>query len=154
MKEGLRLKGHYELVCRDVITGEVKIYSLDNQLTSLYQNDVLKQLKGESFDSLDIRYIAVGTNSATATKNDTQLGAEIFRRQPQRQVIDSANSYLLTTMIILPSEAIATIREIGVFCGNATASANTGMLISRVNVNIEKTASMELSINRYDYVTI
>ena len=151
MKEKMGLKGHWTIEIRN--KGKlVKRLDFDNQLTNLYRNSVLNQLYGNAFDSLEIKYLGIGTGDAPASATDTQLGTEVFRVIPTSQTI--VDNYVQTIWVIPTQIGNFNYKEIGVFCGTATATLNSGTMISRVNVNIEKTSSMEITFIRRDYVII
>lgn len=151
MKEKMGLKGHWTIEIRD--NGKlVKRLDFDNQLTNLYRNSVLNQLYGNAFASLEIKYLGIGTGDTPASATDTQLGTEVFRVIPTSQTI--VDNYVQTIWVIPTQIGNFTYKEIGVFCGTATTSLNSGTMISRVNVNIEKTSSMEITFIRRDYVII
>lgn len=151
MNEGLRLKGHWTIEIRE--HGKlVCTFELDNQLTNAYKNSVLNQLKGNTFNSLDILYFAVGTGSNPAQASDTQLQAELYRGVPTQKSLTT--DYVQTIWILSNDIANDHLREIGVFAGNATSSPNSGIMLSRINIDIEKTQSMEITFIRKDYVTI
>ena len=151
MKERIGLKGHWTIEVRE--NGKlVKVIDFDNQLTNLYKNDVLTQLNAGTTNGLQIKYLAIGTGTNPASPTDTQLQTEVFRVQPTSRAITA--DYVQTIWVIPVQLGNFTYREIGVFAGDATATLNSGMMISRVNVNIEKTESMEVTFIRRDYVTI
>ena len=151
MQEKMGLRGHWTIEIRD--KGKlVKRLDFDNQLTNLYRNSVLNQLYGNAFDDLEIKYLGIGTGDTPASATDTQLGTEAFRVIPTSQTI--VDNYVQTIWVIPTQIGNFTYKEIGVFCGTATATLNSGTMISRVNVNIEKTSSMEITFIRRDYVII
>lgn len=151
MKERIGLRGHWTIEVRK--DGKlVKVIDFDNQLTNLYKNDVLTQLNSGTTNDLQIKYLAIGTGTNPASPTDTQLQAEVFRVQPTSRAITT--DYVQTIWVIPVQIGNFTYKEIGVFAGDATATLNSGMMISRVNVNIEKTESMEVTFIRRDYVTI
>lgn len=151
MEERIKLKGHWTIEIRE--NGKLtKTIDVDNQLTNLYRNSILNQLKGNSFDSLNIKYLAVGTDGTPATATDTQLGAEIFRSVPTYKTVE--NGYTQTIWVLTDLQANQHLREIGVFAGNATTIPDSGMLLSRVIIDIEKTEVMEITFIRKDIVTI
>lgn len=151
MKERIGLRGHWTIEVRK--NGKlVKVIDFDNQLTNLYKNDVLTQLNAGTTNGLQIKYLAIGTGTNTASPTDTQLQTEVFRVQPTSRAITA--DYVQTIWVIPVQIGNFTYKEIGVFAGDATATLNSGMMISRVNVNIEKTESMEVTFVRRDYVTI
>lgn len=151
MQEKLGLKGHWTIEIREngVLT---RTLDFDNQLTNLYRDSVLNQLKGNAFDSLDIKYLAVGTDGTPSSASDTQLGAEIFRGSPTSKAI--IGNYLQTIWVLTDLQANEHLREIGVFAGNATLVADSGILLSRVVIDIEKTSAMEITFIRRDIVSI
>lgn len=151
VKEGLKLKGHWIIDIKE--NGKlIRRIERDNQLTIGYRDAILHQLKGDLFTSLDILYLAVGTGDTPAQASDTHLATEIFRSMPTQKSI--IGNYLQTIWVIPPDSANAYIREIGVFAGDATTTPDSGTMISRINLNIEKTESMEITFIRRDYVLI
>ena len=150
-KEGLCLKGHWTIDIRE--NGRlIKRIEQDNQLTNAYRDSVLNQLKGNAFTSLNILYLALGTGSTPAQSGDTQLGTEIYRSVPTQKSI--VGNYMQTIWVIPTDVANVHLREIGVFAGSATSSPNSGTMLSRVNIDIDKTSSMEITFIRRDYVNI
>ena len=151
MRENIGFKGHWTIEIRQ--DGKViKTLDFDNILTNLYKQDVLNQLKGDAFASLQIKYLAIGTGTNPASVSDTQLQTEVFRMIPTSS--SKTSDYVQTIWVIPTNVGNFTYKEIGVFAGSATATANSGTLLSRVNVNIEKNSSMEITFIRKDYVTI
>ena len=144
MKEALRLKGHWTIEIRE--KGRlVKTIDIDNQLTKGYQNVVLSQLAGTSTQLLSITHLAVGTGQTPATADDTALVNEIFRSSPTAKTVD--NGYTRTIWVLTEQQANAHLYEIGVFLSDNT-------MISRINIDIEKTEYQEMSFIRRDYATI
>lgn len=95
------------------------------------------------------KYIALGADSTPAAYTDTRLGAEQVRKaigafNPSLPVLESV-------VIFLDTEANFRIREIGIFAGaTATSELNTGILVARTVVDIEKTSIGSLKIIRED----
>lgn len=151
MKEGTRLKGHWTIEVR--VNGELKeTIELDNQLTEAYRQAILNQLVGNTAVDLEIRYLAVGTDNTPATAQDTTLGAELFRSVPTARTV--VGTYMQTYWVLTNEQANGSLREIGVFAGDATASPNTGTMISRIVISLEKNDTMEVTFIRKDYVII
>ena len=155
MRDMYEIRGAYRLELVDKESGRV-IWkkSVKNQLTAPNVTDRLDNLMGVlSRPNLDIAYFAFGDGTTTATVNDTQLVNELFRKQVTAKT--RGNNYVQSVVSLGGNEANFTIREIGVFCGPAaTEAANTGTLLSRVNVNIEKNENLVLNITRMDTVQI
>lgn len=151
MKNITKLKGHWRIEIREA--GKLaRVIELDNKLTEAYRQNILGKLKGDTTVSLEIKYLAVGTGSTPATISDTALETEIFRSVPTYQTIQG--NTLQTTWVLLVSQANEHLREIGVFIGDATATADSGTLMSRINIDIEKTSAQEVTFIRSDIVEI
>lgn len=151
MKEQTRLKGHWTIEVR--VNGELKeTIELDNQLTEAYRQAILNQLAGNTAVDLEIKYLAVGTDNTPATAQDTTLGAELFRSVPTAKTV--VGTYMQTYWVLTNEQANGSLREIGVFAGDATASPNTGTMISRIVISLEKNDTMEVTFIRKDYVII
>lgn len=150
MKETLKLKGHYTIEIRE--HGKlVKTIELDNVLTELYRQALMDGLM--SGDSIEMKYFAVGTDDTPATANDTKLGAEVFRSVPTSQ--EKLSGALQTIWILTAEQANYHLKEIGVFIGStATASADSGIMMSRINIDIDKTSAVEITFRRLDYIMI
>lgn len=151
MKEQTRLKGHWTIEVR--VNGELReTIELDNQLTEAYRQAILNQLAGNTAVDLEIKYLAVGTDNTPATAQDTTLGAELFRSVPTARTV--VGTYMQTYWVLTNEQANGSLREIGVFAGDATASPNTGTMISRIVISLEKNDTMEVTFIRKDYVII
>ena len=151
LKSEIRLKGHWTIEVRK--NGElVDTIEIDNQLTEAYRNAVLGHLAGTSDIALEIKYLAVGTDNTPATAQDTALGAEIFRSVPTAKTV--VGTYTQTFWVLTTAQANDTLREIGVFIGNASSTPNSGTLMSRIVIALEKNDTMEVTFIRKDYVLI
>lgn len=111
-------------------------------------------MKQDSTHKNNTMYWAVGTGTTAVTELDTALETEVYRK-----AIEAANmSYisggnptgtptniLRITLIFTESEANANLTEFGIFGGNATSSAGSGIMINhKVHAVIAKTASYQL----------
>lgn len=92
---------------------------------------------------MEVTHFALGTGTNTAMKANTALEAETFRKT--RTSISSTPTSLVVKLSLAPTEAVMTIREIGLFM-EATDTPESGTLLSRVNVNVEKNASTQYLI--------
>ena len=160
MNENIKLKGRYRVEARDAKTGKlIKAWAFDNQLTAINQNLRVAMLTGASTPAytegmFHIKYFAFGTGTTPASVNDTQLESEQFRKQIT-QITQPSTGVVQSVVSLTTGEANFNIREIGVFCGaDATNTANSGLLLSRVNVDIEKNTNIVLNIVRQDICTI
>lgn len=155
MTEKLKHKGRYVLEIINLTTGQKQRVALDNMLMSYVTEQYQKLLRGTADDTnvLKIKYFAFGDNDTPANAGQTALGNERFRKQitAQQTVIGG----VITTCALRSDEANFNIKEIGVFCGtSATASANTGGMMSRVIVDINKNDNLQINVLRTDYISI
>lgn len=142
--------GEFKLTVKNK-DGTIEEVEIKNRITNTALQAIINIL--DNIDpNLDIKYLAVGTSNAALNDNDTQLGNEIFRTQFQSSD-NTATGEFQTNFTILDSEAVGQIEELGIFCGDsATASANTGIMLSRVLYSRNKTALEEIDITRIDRV--
>lgn len=115
-------------------------------------DDALNWLKAQCQGARDggFKYIAVGTSDAPAANSDHMLGAEQARK-PIEEFLSPDLFTLQSVVTFGDTEAAVIIREVGLFAGDtATADPNTGILISRSIVNIDKTSPGTLKIIRED----
>jgi len=77
-----------------------------------------------------ISYVALGSSSATPTVGDHTLGAETFRKKVTSYTTGTPGEILIN-MYLAPTDAVGNdIEEVGFFGGNATAAANSGVLLA------------------------
>lgn len=137
--------GQYE-----ILAGDEK-FLINNLITDAGLNMIRDAFNGE-LASTEIRYLAVGTSATTVSTAQTQLGAEIFRT-PFISSSKPATGQLEKTAVILETEAVANIREIGIFAGStATTTANSGIMVSRVLYSRNKTNLESIQIVRRDTI--
>lgn len=158
MQDTLTMSGRFKITAINAHTGKVVWEKeLKNLLTQISQTIRQQQLLGTysgPLNQLQIQYFAFGTGTTPPAVTDTQLGDEQFRKQVT-QISAQGTGNVYSVLSLGATEANFVIREIGVFCGpDATASANTGVLLSRVAVNIDKNSNLVLNIARTDICTI
>lgn len=144
--------GQFVIQIKNKLTGEIKEEIINNRVMDAALNKIIEALDGTAVD-MEIKYLAVGTSSAAIADNQTQLTAEIFRTAPVVAPSRTATGQVDTEFTILDSEAIATIEEVGIFCGStASGTADTGIMLSRILWHKVKTASEEITLKRIDKV--
>lgn len=102
--------------------------SQHNLVTTLGKALVGKLLTGQ--ESTGITYMAIGTGTTAPAVGDTQLVAEVKRKEIVDKVVSAGTITL--SVFMLASECTYSIQEIGFFGALATAAANSGTLFSRV----------------------
>lgn len=137
--------GDFEIISDD------ERFTIKNRITNAGLNLLRNALNGE-VTSCEIKYLALGTSSATVSDTDTQLGAEIFRA-PFVTTTKPDIGQLEKTVVILDNEAVAPIEEIGIFAGlTASSTTNSGIMISRVLYSRNKTNLESIQIVRRDSI--
>lgn len=153
----MKMTGEFYIEARDAATGAL-VWSkgLKNMLMRVNRDVRVQMLTGAyagDGSEFEIKYFAIGTGGAAPTLDDTQLAAEVFRKQVTQLTV--ADGTVTSIVSIGANEANYVIREIGVFCGSsATEDANTGLMISRVAVFVDKNTNLVLNIIRKDICTI
>ena len=144
-------QGIWNIQIKNKDTGQIEETQIKNRVMNAALDELLKVLQGDTTD-LEIKYLALGTSNTAVTDTQTQLGTEIFRTQLQSSS-KTGTGELTSLFIVLDSEAVGQIEEIGIFGGSsASASANSGTLISRILWSRNKTASEEIQFTRIDRI--
>jgi hypothetical protein len=144
LKENLSLKGHYKFTLTDIHTGETKVFEYDNIVTTAAGTMVANNFADATPDNtmlLNKALLGSGTNTPAIT--DTQLQTETYRNNlASKSNVSNVASF---TAFFNATETSGTYREAGMVC-DGTASANTGILVSRVAINITKSTSQTLTL--------
>ena len=92
-EERVFMKGEYEVITRDAVTGEVLQYQADNNIiVDVGRDDVLRLLFAPTGSSY--AYLAVGASSTAAAVTDTQLVHELIGNATRIDLTDSAGGSL------------------------------------------------------------
>lgn len=152
MIEQLGVLGYFDIYIKNIRTGKVEKVTLHNRIMDAYLVELTKLARGLTPD-MEFLYLGVGTGTTAITNTDSTLATEIFRCQFV-DVSKTATGEVTSTAVILAAEAVAEIQEIGIFAGStATASANTGLLVSRALWYRNKTNLEEIQFVRKDIYT-
>lgn len=150
MKEILKLHGLYVIESFDAqgnLLSKVEKKNLvtQNMFTGFFK--FLNQaLDAPAIDSLNLTHIAIGTGTNAALKTDTLLQTETFRKALASKTYNSETFVSKTSIQAAEGNpAGGIIREVACFA-KATDTANSGLLVSRANVVIEKNANIKLVI--------
>lgn len=135
---GIKIKGelHVRVVRDGKVIQEVKKKNLvvDAGLTLL-----ANRLSDASPDSgCLINYIAVGTGTNAPDASDTQLQTENARKAVASRT-NSAAVAAISTVFNAGEVPTSTLKEVGIFI-DASATANSGTLFARQNIDVAVTA--------------
>jgi hypothetical protein len=90
------------------------------------------------------KYIELGSGTNTPANSDTALQTSSYRNAVASRT--NASNVAYVTGFFNATETSGTYREAGIF-SDGTASAGTGVLVSRVAINVTKTTSNTLTID-------
>jgi hypothetical protein len=143
MTERLGLKGTY--LFEGYKAGKlVDVRKYDNIITQLFYDRLWSFINADNetpdFDALAANYFATGTDATVATISDTLLVAEGFRKAISTK--NYTDSVFSMKTLLGTADSNFTIREVGIFAG-ATDTTDSGILLSRCNVNIEKLSTIQ-----------
>lgn len=157
MTNSCMMCGRFDIEIINAATGAVigRLH-IKNQLTEINRTVRARMLMGGfngPLDVLAIKYFAFGTDGSAASAAQTKLGAEQFRKQLTQK---SESGGTVTTAVSLQTdEANFVIREIGIFGGaDASETADSGTMIARTTVNIDKNENLVINITRTDICEI
>ena len=144
MKDDITLIGKYTFTIRDIKTGKVKrVYKYKNIVPTTGRSAIINNIFNVSpTNTLLANYVALGSGTNAPANTDTQLQTETYRNLVASRSEDNNIGYL--TGFFNATETTGTYREAGIFM-NATATANSGVLLSRVAINITKSSSESLT---------
>lgn len=123
-----------EIVVKENLIPDVARTGLANWLTS----------GSPSPASLRLNYTALGTGTTAPANADTQLQTETYRKAIASE--SNTNNVVYATAFYTTTETTGTYREAGIFM-NATGTANSGTLFSRIAINITKNNTTTLTID-------
>lgn len=151
MNEGQNWFGQFDVFVKSQDGDWEHEKTIYNTITDAGLNLLRDSLYSNTNDA-QIRYIAVGTSSASISTTQTQLGAEILRK-PIYSRSNTGTGSVQTVAILFDTEAVAQIEEIGVFAGStASTASNSGVMISRILYSRNKSNLESIQIQRTDTI--
>ena len=136
-----KLHGGYG-ICR---CGKIKrVIKKHNLVVAVGRAIIAQRLAGDNTSSLNIDFGELGSGSTPPDNGDTSLETPTFRKVTASGT-DAANQAFLS-FFFTAGEAIGTHAEFGTFV-DGTITIGTGILFSRVAVNIIKSATETLTID-------
>lgn len=115
-----------------------------NLVVDVFYEAVLDQVVGQVAPSLNTTYVAAGTSSVATTPDMTQLGAEGYRAVWTDRQKDGATAAVLYFFF---GETIANFyhHEFAAFAGDASGTANSGLMVARWLYDFNKDSTMTLN---------
>lgn len=152
MNDTLGHVGEWQIIIKNVRENTIEKKIIKNRITDNAITELMLPLyTTASTPNMLIKYIAFGTSSTPVSTADTQLYAESSRFSPTVSPTKTTTGEVKTEFTILATEAVGQIEEIGIFCGDtASATANTGLMLSRILWSHNKTNTEEIIFKRYD----
>jgi len=138
--------GVYKFTLRDIHTGEVIVKKYKNLIPTAGRSAIASWLTASSPSpaSMRLNYTALGTGATAPANGDVQLQTETYRKAIASAT--NASNVAYATAFYTAPEVSGTFTEAGIFM-NATGTANSGTLFSRVAVSITKSTSQSLTID-------
>jgi hypothetical protein len=131
--------------------GTVERERIKNRLTNAGLNLPRDGFLGTVSD-MKLKYLALGDSTLAIDDTHTQLGNERFRTAWIGQQA-TGTGQLQSTALVLDTEAVFNIQEIGIFAGStATDAANTGIMVSRILWSRNKTNLESIQFVRTDTI--
>lgn len=138
-QEYMSLVRHLNKIC------QTEVIKVENIIPTVGRQLLANQLTDTT--PTDVPYVnkaVLGTGTNTPANADTQLQTETYRNDVASRTNSANIAYI--TAFFSATETSGTFREAGLFC-NGSGTVNTGVLLSRVAINITKTTSESLTID-------
>jgi hypothetical protein len=131
-----------EVIEEEIIFNRILNTALDEMAKALYDGS----------NDLVVKYLGVGTTTASVYNTTTSLGSETWRTAAAVGATISNIGEVKNTFFILSTEAKFHIRELGIYAGStASGTVGTGKLMSIVSWDYDRTSiNEEVQITRYD----
>lgn len=146
IKEKFALKGVYTFTIRDAVTGEIKrVYKYENIVPTVARAMIANNMTNVSPTNLMlIKYAELGSGTSTPANGDTALQTPVYRNAIASRTNSSNIAY--ATAFFNATETTGTYRECGIF-SDGSGTIGTGVLVSRVSINVTKSSSETLTID-------
>ena len=143
----LKATGEYRVEGFDLSGNKVSDQTFKNVLTQGFFTGIFQFLNqavsAPDVASLNLSHMATGTGTTPASKSDTAMQTEVFRKAISSKTYTTKK--FICKLSLDTSESNFTITELGTFA-NGTDTSGSGTLISHAIVNIEKNANLKYLI--------
>jgi len=146
MEQGIKLQGVYTFTIRDAKTGAIKrVQNYCNLIPTVGRALLINQLTDTTPTNTPvINYTAVGTGTTAPDNADTTLETETYRKTVAS--LASVDNIGYVSAFYTAAEVTGTFKEAGIFV-DGTGTVDTGVLLSRVAINVTKSNSETLTID-------
>lgn len=144
--EEVKVRGQLTATIRDAKTGKIKrVYRYKNLNPTVLFTMIANNLTQPDPDNaMCVNYGAVGTGTNVPALGNTTLQTELERTNIAS--LSNVGPIAYITAFFNESQGNGVLREAGLFA-NGTGTANSGVLVSRVNINITKTITESLTLD-------
>lgn len=130
---------HLNKICR------VDVLFVDNLVPTVGRTLIANNLTDATpTNTMLLTHGVLGSSTTAPANGDTQMGTETYRNAIAS--ITNANNIAYATAFFSATETSGTYREAGIV-SNGTGSANSGILVSHVAINVTKSTSESLTID-------
>ncbi len=136
------VKGRIKLTLRNLDGGIDEIQEIDNTVCTVGKALIANSLWQASIDTR-VNKIALGSGTNAPAAGDTTLQTEVYRNDLASG--NNVSNVVTLTGFFSATETSGTYREAALFI-NGTGSADTGTILSRVAINITKSAAQTMTI--------
>lgn len=143
--EQAQTKGVYRITKRDKYNRVIGLYYADNLLPTVGRTNIVNNIfsNAPTYSAL-VNYAGLGTGTNAPANADTTLQTETYRNAIASRT--NANNVGYATAFFSATECSGTYREAGLFQAG-TGTANSGVLLSRVAINITKSLTESLTLD-------
>jgi len=144
-----QLRGNFTCTIRDTKTNKIKrVYEYKNLVVTVGRAVIAERLAQINTNSLNIDFAELGTGTTAPANGDTALETPVFRKATSSAT--SATKQAFLSFFFTALEVSGTFREIATWI-DGSITIGTGVMFSRVGVNITKSLSETLTIDvQYD----
>lgn len=144
-KDRLGFVGEYRFVLENVITGQREVHYYRNVIPVVGRTMIANNLTSPvPSNTMLITHAALGSSTTAPIESQTILVSETYRNQIVSRTNSSNVAY--ASAFFNQTETTGTYREAAIF-SNATSTPNSGVMMSRVSINVTKTNVQKLTID-------
>lgn len=145
-KEDIGLVGVWTFTLKNVLTGKIRRIVQNNIIPTVGRQQIAKAISGALIGLADIEanYTSLGTGVTPPANSDVKLETEVYRKNVASATNDQNKLYL--TAFYEAAEVTGTFKEAGIHL-NGTGTPDSGVLFSRVAIDITKSGTETLTID-------